>query len=206
MKKLLHIGIALALAASLAGCGGTVTAVSFSDVLDSTNGHSPSDGYVEDIGSAFLAVQLDGIRVQSPFGLSPERRGFVSFSIASIPVGALVNSAQVRLFVKSVIQDSPSTPVFLDVYHVYYGSPLLGSDFLAARTFVTTFTLMESADEGKDLPPFEFFPELQLDVDDSTHGFFQLLLISRNGVVEIEDSENSFLSGFLPQLDVSYFP
>lgn len=205
MNRLLHICIALVLAAALAGCGGTVTTVSFSDVFDTTNGHSPSDGYVEDSGS-FLSVQGDGIRVQSPVGLSPERRGFVSFSIATIPVGALVNSAQVRLFVDRVIQDSPTTPVYLEVYHVYYGSPLLGSDFLAPRTFVTTFTLREPADEGKDLPTFEFFPELQLDVDDPAHGYFQLLLISRNGVVEIEDSENSFRSGFLPQLDVSYIP
>jgi hypothetical protein len=71
---------------------------------------------------------------------------------------------------------------------------------------VKTFVLNDLVDINKDLPPFDFSPELQVDVDDPTHGFFQLMLVARNGVVVIEDSENSLLSGFRPQLDASYFP
>jgi hypothetical protein len=204
MKKLLLLGMALVLTATLAGCGDGDHVV-VSPVFVSVTGDAASDGYIEDNVASLTAFQNDGIRVQSPLGTSFERRGFASFPITLIPVASLVNSAQVRLFVTSVIQDTVGVPVSLEVYHVFYGSPLLASDFLAPRLLVTTFFLINS-DAGSDLPAFDFSPELQLDVDDPTHGFFQLMLIARNGVVEIEDSENSLPGGFVPLLDVSYFP
>jgi hypothetical protein len=205
MKKLMILGVALVLTATLAGCGGGDDAIFVSPVFVSVSGDAASDGYIEDNVASLTAFQNDGIRAQSPLGISFERRGFVSFPITLIPVASLVESAQVRLFVTNVVQDVVGTPVSLDVYHVFYGSPLLASDFLTPRTFVTTFLLINS-DAGNDLPPFDFSPELQLDVDDPTHGFFQLMLVARNGVVEIEDSENSLPNGFLPLLDASYFP
>jgi hypothetical protein len=204
MKKLILLGVALALTATLAGCGGGDDTVVVSPAFVSVTGDAASDGYVEDRIGSFAAIQNDGIRVQSPLPLSFERAGFASFPIL-IPVASLVDSAQVRLFVTNVVQDVVGTPVSLDVYHVFYGSPLLAPDFDTPGVFVTTFSLFDS-DAGADLPPFDFSPELQLDVDDPTHGFFQLMLVARNGVVDIEDSENSFLSGFRPQLDASYFP
>jgi hypothetical protein len=209
MKKLMILGVALVLTATLAGCGGGSDAIVVSPAFVSVSGDAASDGYIEDnvvsLVVSLTAFQNDGIRAQSPLGISFERRGFVSFPITLIPVASLVESAQVRLFVTNVVQDVVGTPVSLDVYHVFYGSPLLASDFLTPRAFVTTFLLIDS-DAGNDLPPFDFSPELQSDVDDPTHGFFQLMLIARNGVVEIEDSENSLPNGFLPLLDASYFP
>lgn len=205
MKKLLLLGMALLLTATLTGCGGGSDVIVASPVFVSVTGDADSDGYIEDNVASLTAFQNDGIRVQSPVGTSFERRGFASFPITLIPVGSLVDSAQVKLFVTNVVQDAVGTPVSLDVYHVFYGSPLLASDFLAPRVFVTTFLLVNS-NAGSDLPPFDFSPELQSDVDDPTHGFFQLMLIARNGVVEIEDSENSLPNGFLPLLDASYFP
>ncbi len=204
MKKLLLLGMALVLTATLAGCGGSDTVV-VSPVFVSVTGDAASDGYIEDTLPTPTAFQNDGIRVQSPLFTSLELRGFASFPISPIPVGSLVDTAQIKLFVTNVVQDTVGTPVSLDVYHVFYGSPLLASDFVAPRTFVTTFLLIDS-DAGADLPPFDFSPELQLDVDDPTHGFFQLMLIARDGVVEIEDSEGSLPGGFLPLLDATYFP
>lgn len=203
MKRANFLVTALVLAVALAGCGGDSVVVS-PTVSVVITGAVQSDGYIENNAGTYTAFQLDGIRIQSPLGPSLERRGFASFPISLLPVGALVDSARVKLYVNYILQDSPGTPVSLDVYHVYYGSTLLDSDFLAPRIFVTTFTLWDT-DTG-DLPAFDLSPELQLDVDDSTHGFFQLMLIARNGVVEIEDSENSLGTGFLPELDVTYIP
>lgn len=205
MKRLLLLGMALVLTATLAGCGGDSDAIIVSPAFVSVSGDPASDGYIEDDTVSLAAVQNDGIRVQSPLGPSFARRGFASFPISVIPVGSFVETAQVKLFVTNVVQDTIGTPVSLDVYHVFYGSPLIPDDFLAPRAFVTTFLLINS-DAGNDLPPFDFSPELQLDVDDPTHGFFQLMLVATNGVVEIEDSENSLSSGLRPQLDASYFP
>ena len=209
MKKLLVLGMALVLATTLAGCGGGSDTVVVSPVFVSVTGDAASDGYIEDDIVSFAAVQNDGIRVQSPLPLSFERAGFASFPIALIPVASLVNSAQVGLFVTNIVPDIVGTSVSLDVYHVSYGSPLIPFNFFTFTTpafFVTTFVLNDLVDINKDLPPFDFSPELQLDVDDPTHGFFQLMFIARNGVVTIEDSENSLLSGLRPQLDASYFP
>jgi hypothetical protein len=206
MKKLLLLGLALVLTATLAGCGGSDTVV-VSPAFVSVSGDAASDGYIEDDIVSFAAVQNDGIRVQSPLPLSFERAGFASFPITLIPVGSLVDSAQVRLFVTNILPDIVGTSVSLDVYHVSYGSPLTPFNFITTPAiFVTTFVLNDLVDINKDLPPFDFSPELQRDVDDPTHGFFQLMFIARNGVVEMEDSENSFLSGLRPLLDASYFP
>jgi hypothetical protein len=206
MKKLMILGVALVLAATLLGCGGDSDTVVITPAFVSVSGDAASDGYIEDDISSFAAVQNDGIRVQSPLPLSFERAGFASFPIALIPVGSLVDSAQVSLFVTNIVPDIVGTFVSLDVYHVSYGSPLTPFNFnTIPAQFVTTFVLNVS-DIDKDLPPFDFSPELQLDVDDPTHGFFQLMFIARNGVVEIEDSESSLGSGLRPQLDASYFP
>jgi len=175
-------------------------------------GDRSSDGYAESPPTPPLAVQNDGIRAQSPLGLSPERRGFASYPLTSVPVGAFVQTADLRLFVDRVLQDfkvpgvpRSGTPVSLDVYHVYYGSPLFGSDFSAPRVYVTTFDLFEE-DAGKDLPFFEYASILQLDVDDPTHAFFQLMLVATNGVVEIEDSEHAFGTAFTPLLQMTFLP
>jgi hypothetical protein len=206
MKKLILLGVALVLTATLAGCGGGDDTVVVSPAFVSVTGDAASDGYVEDRIVSFAAIQNDGIRVQSPLPLSFERAGFASFPIAPIPVASLVDSAQVKLFVTNIVPDIVGTSVSLDVYHVFYGSPLTPFNFNSIPAqFVTTFVLNVS-DIDKDLPPFDFSPELQLDVDDPTHGFFQLMFIARNGVVEIEDSESSLGSGLRPQLDASYFP
>jgi len=205
MRKIGILGLVGVLALVLAGCGGGNDSVVIVPNSANVPGDAISDGYAENILPSPIAVQNDGIRAQSPLGLSPERHGFASYPLTSIPVGAFIETADVRLFVDLVIQDNPGTPVSLDVYHVYYGSPLFGTDFSAPRVFVTTFTLFEG-DAGKDLPFFEYASILQLDVDDPTHAFFQLMLVATNGVVEIEDSENSFGTTFTPRLQTTFFP
>jgi hypothetical protein len=215
MRKIGILGLVGVLALVLAGCGGGSSGPppppqppSSADIP----GDRSSDGYAESPPLSPLAVQNDGIRAQSLFGLSPERRGFASYPLTAIPVGAFVQTADVRLFVDRVIQDVKvpgvplsGTPVILDVYHVYYGSPLFGSDFSAPRVYVTTFVLFEE-DAGKDLPFFEYASILQLDVDDPNHAFFQLMLVATNGVVEIEDSENTFGTTFTPLLQMTFLP
>jgi hypothetical protein len=213
MRKIGILGLVGILALVLAGCGGGGDGAPFiAPISANISGDSSSDGYAENILPLPIAVQNDGIRAQSPFGLSPERRGFVSYPLTSIPLGAFIQTADVRLFVDLVTQDNKipgvprsGTPVSLDVYHVTYGSPLFGSDFSAPRVFVTTFNLFEE-DAGIDLPFFEYASILQLDVDDPTHAFFQLMLVATNGVVEIEDSENSFGTTFTPRLQTTFLP
>jgi len=216
MRKIGILGLVGVLGLFLSGCGGgdpysyppPPPPPSSVDI----QGDRSSDGYAESPPLSPLDVQNDGIRAQSPLGLSPERRGFASFPLSPIPVGAFVQTADVRLFVDRVIQDVKvpgvplsGIPVSLDVYHVYYGSPLFGSDFSAPRVYVTTFDLFEE-DAGKDLPFFEYASILQLDVDDPTHAFFQLMLVATNGVVEIEDSENTFGTTFTPLLQTTLLP
>jgi hypothetical protein len=205
MRKLWVLGIVGVLALFLAGCGSGGDSVPvISPVPIDIPGDRSSDGYVENALPSPIDFQNDGIRAQSPLGLSPERRGFASFTLTSIPVGSFVETADARLFVDLVIQDDIATPVSLDVYHVYYGSPLFASDFNTPRIFVTTFQLPEGF--RGDLPFFEYAPVLQLDVDDPTHAFFQLMLVARNGVAEIEDSENSFGTTFTPLLQTTFLP
>ena len=204
MRKRWILGVVGVLATFLAGCGGGGdSAPVIVPISANISGDASSDGYSEDLLPP-IAVQNDGIRAQSPLGLSPERRGFASFPLTSIPVGSFVETADARLFVDLVIQDDIATPVSLDVYHVYYGSPLFGSDFNAPRVYVTTFQLFDGF--TGDLPFFDYAPELQLDVDEPTHAFFQLMLVARNGVVEIEDSENSFGTTFTPLLQTTFLP
>jgi hypothetical protein len=212
MRKIGVLGLVGVLALVLAGCGGGDDSVVIVPNSANVPGEAISDGYAENILPSPIAVQNDGIRAQSPLGFSPERRGFASYPLTSIPVGAFIETADVRLFVDLVIQDNKilgvprsGTPVSLDVYHVYYGSPLFGTDFSAPRIFVTTYNLFEE-DAGIELPFFEYASILQLDVDDSTHAFFQLMLIATNGVVEIEDSENSFGTTFTPKLQTTFLP
>jgi len=209
MRKIGILGLAGVLAALLIGCGWSDSyyypyypppPASQADIP----GDPISDGYAESPPASPLDVQNDGIRAQSLLGSSPERRGFASYSLREIPVGAFVQTADVRLFVDLVIQDDSSIPVSLDVYHVYYGTPLLGSDFSAPRVYVTTFQLIDGF--SGDLPFFEYAPWLQLDVDVPDHAFFQLMLVARDGVVEIEDSENAFGTTFTPRLQTTFLP
>jgi hypothetical protein len=205
MRKIGILGLVGVLALVLAGCGGGgYNAPVIAPIPADIPGDRSSDGYAESPPPSPLAVQNDGIRVQSQLGLSPERRGFASYPLAAIPVGVFVQTADVRLFVDLVIQDVSRIPVSLDVYHVYYGSPLFDSDFSAPRVYVTTFQLIDGFIGA--LPFFEYAPVLQLDVDDPTHAFFQLMLVARDGVVEIEDSENTFGTTFTPLLQTTFLP
>ncbi len=168
-------------------------------------GDVATDGYVEqDLGGGLTAYQADGIRVQAPVpAVAPERRGFASFSIASIPVGATLDRAEMRLYVDWVASGGPAT---VDVYHVHYGDPLLAGDFNTSHAYMTTLSIDPSR-AGSTLI-LDVLPELQLDVDDPSVGFFQVMLVATGGAVEFQDAEQSFTvptTGPAPELDVTYW-
>lgn len=150
MKRLLFIGIALVLAASLAGCGGieitSTTAISqtFSDPnADGDIAFDPAPPGTFTVSTA--ATTLSVIAGIDPLS-GVEYRGFLDFPLGGaggVPSGAVIVSATLELFINRVVVAAPSTtvPVLMDL--VSFQPPaLIAGDFdrttqpaLISRTF-----------------------------------------------------------------------
>lgn len=159
-----------------------------------TDGHAREDG----------AVFTGGV-VQAGFDPAepaprPERRGFLSFPIDSIPVGALVESADLSLTVDRVDLLPGSADLALDFDRLRYGSALSFSAFsmpgFPVASVASGIRLFPSG--GPQTVTFPVVPDLQADVDDPSASFFQVRVIGTGGLARIVDGAGNRAPGLPP--------
>ncbi len=215
MKKLLILGMALALTATLAGCGGggnaatTVVTQIFSDpTADGDIAHDP--GPLETFTISTASTTL-GVLV----GIAPlsviEYRGFLDFPLGGaggVPAGAIIVSATLEIFINQVVVAAPATPVPILMDLVSFQPPtLIASDFddvalppLASRTF-NVFT----TDEGFFVPidVTGLMQEAQRRVLPDFQVRLLLDFSATSGRIEIDDRPT--VRATAPLLTVEYF-
>ncbi len=156
-----------------------------------------TDGDVRDDGAVATATAiLAGFDPLSPPPV-PEYRGFLSFPLDRIPVGAWIESATVSVTVDRVDLAAPALVLSFD--HVRYG------DALAAAAFDAPGTPVGGLPAGARLVPsaapqtvaFDVASELQGDVNDSAARFFQLRARGAGGLATIVDGAGN-RAGRLP--------
>jgi hypothetical protein len=157
MKKLLLLGVALVLAATLTGCGDgsdnppTVVVGIFSS--PSVDGDISFDGVnftpatASGAGAGTVLAGIDAIG-------SPEFRGFLTFPLDAIPTTATIVSATLEITINEVILPplpSTSVPMFLDLVSFSVPPGLTGS-FEYNQSPITFRTIdFFSTDVGKTL-------------------------------------------------------
>jgi hypothetical protein len=199
-----RFALAMVILPLIAGCGG-----SFSLFLSIGNDTPESLAVASDPGTDG-DVRRDGLvtagaAIFSGFDPAvpppaPEYRGFLSFPIDGIPVGALVDSATVTFFVDRIDLLAGSGDAFLDFDHVHYGSPLSFSAFSAAGAPVGSVSagirLLPSA--GPQPVSFGVVPEVQADVDNPSAVFFQIRIFGTGGLAQIVDGAGNRGGGLPP--------
>ncbi len=169
-----------------------------------------TDGDVRDDG----AVATEGAILAGVDPLAappaPESRGFLSFSLEGIPVGAWIESATVTVAVDRVDLSAPE--LVLSFEHVRYG------DVLTAAAFDAPGSPVAGLPGGTRLVPagapqfvaFNVVPELQGGVNDSSALFFQLRARAAGGLAAIVDGAGDRAGGsppdrsLAPRLSVVY--
>ncbi|MGE5663782.1 MAG: hypothetical protein ACM31I_05595 [Deltaproteobacteria bacterium] len=170
-----------------------------------TDGDVRADGAVETAD-----VILAGADPLAP--PAPEYRGFLSFPLAGIPVGAWIESATVTVTVDRV--DLSGTGLVLSFDRVRYGDVLSAAAFDAPGTRVGSLpagvTLFSAA--GPQLVSFNVVPELQAEVNDPSARFFQLRARAPGGLASIVDGAGNRAGGLptdrslAPALSVTWRP
>jgi hypothetical protein len=157
-----------------------------------TDGDVREDGAVET-----AAVILAGVDPFVP-APSPEYRGFLSFPLGGIPVGAWVESATVTVTVDRVDLSGPGLVLSFD--RVRYGSSLTAAAFDAPGTRVGSLpagvTLFPAA--GPQFVTFNVVPEFQAEVNDPSARFFQLRARASGGLAAIVDGAGNRAGGLPP--------
>jgi len=200
----------------IAGCGGSFSLFLEFGSLPETDvavtGDSRTDGHVRQDGLVSTAgAILAGFDPAAP-PPRPEYRGFLSFPLNAIPVGAAIESAVVTFYVDRIDLLPGSSDLFLDFDHVRYGSALAFSAFGApgspVQSVLSGVRLFPSA--GPQAVSFGVAPELQPDVDDPSVRFFQLRIFGTGGLAWIVDGAGSRAGvappdrGLAPVLSVRY--
>lgn len=164
----------------------------------SVGSDAATDGDVRDDGTVeTAAVILSGVDPLAP-PPAPEYRGFLSFPIGFIPVGAWIESATVTAAVDRVDLSGPG--LVLSFERVRYGGVLSAAAFDAPGTRVGTLpagvTLFPAA--GPQFVTFSVVPELQAEVNDPSARFFQLRARAAGGLARIVDGAGNRAGGFPP--------
>ena len=171
-----------------------------------TDGDVREDGAVET-----AAVILAGTDPLAP-PPAPEYRGFLSFSLAGIPVGAWIESAALTVTVDRVDLSGPGLVLSFD--RVRYG------DVLSSSAFGAPGLPVGSVPAGVRLFPavspqfvtFDVVPELQAEVDDPAARFFQLRARGAGGLAHLVDGAGNRAGGLppdrslVPVLSIVYRP
>lgn len=130
----------------------------------------------------------------------PEYRGFLSFPIDAVPVGAFVEAASVTLFADRVDLLPGMADVILDFDHVHYGTGLSFSAFGASgvpvRSVAAGMTLTPSP--APQAVSFDVTPEVQADVNSSSVHSFQLRIFGSGGLAQIVDGAGNRAAGLPP--------
>jgi hypothetical protein len=200
-----RLALAMVILPLIAGCGG-----SFSLFLSVGGGTTPGSVVVASDPRADGDIRQDGLVTTGAVIFSgfdptapsprPEYRGFLSFPIDGIPVGALVESAAVTFFVDRIDPLPGSGDLLLDLDHVHYGSVLafsaFGSPGVAVGSVFAGIRLLPSA--SPQPVTFGVIPELQADVDDPSVRFFQLRIFGTGGLAQIVDGAGDRAGGLPP--------
>ena len=156
-----------------------------------TDGDVRADGAVETAD-----VILAGADPLAP--PAPEYRGFLSFPLAGIPVGAWIESATVTATVDRVDLSGPGLVLSFD--RVRYGDALSAAAFDAPGTRVGSLpagvTLFPAA--GPQFVTVGVVPELQAEVNDPSARFFQLRARAAGGLASIVDGAGNRAGGLPP--------
>ncbi len=212
MKRAVILGIALVLAAALAGCGGDENLGPNTTIKDILSLGGTNDGDITYTGGSYSVFTSD----QSPFTIhvqkdaSVETRGFLTFSLSGIPSNATIVRATVLLPILSAVPagTNPSVALLPDMVSF---PPL---DTLATQTdmgnvYNTTPILLG--------PSFEVFPgdagfDASFDATDAVKranqiplSTLQIRLTAVSGSLDIDDLFNSTTGGGTPLLRVEYF-
>ncbi len=171
-----------------------------------TDGDVREDGAVET--AAVILAGADPL-VPPP---APEYRGFLSFPLGGIPVGAWIESARVTVTVDRVDLSGPGLVLSFD--RVRYGDVLSSSAFDAPGSPVGSLpagvSLLPAA--GPRFVTFDVAPELQSEVDDPAARFFQLRARGAGGLARIVDGNGNRANGLppdrslVPVLSITYRP
>ena len=200
-----RFALAMVILPLIAGCGG-----SFSLFLSVGGGTTPGSFVVASDPRTDGDIRQDGLVTTGavifsgfdPFAPSPrpEYRGFLSFPIDGIPVGALVESATVTFFVDRIDPLPGSGDLLLDLDHVHYGSVLAFSAFnspgVAVGSVVAGIRLLPSA--SPQPASFGVIPELQADVDNPSVRFFQLRIFGTGGLAQVVGGAGNRSGGLPP--------
>ncbi len=198
---------ALALLPLLAGCDFSFSLFVTSDDWEpyppppeavSVASDPATDGDVRDDGAvATASAILAGFDPAAPPPV-PEYRGFFSFPLDRIPVGAWIESATVTVAVDRIDLSGLELRLFFD--HVRYG------DVLTAAAFDAPGTSVAGLPGGAHLRPatgpqfvaFDVAPELQGDVNDPAAHFFQLRARGDGGLAFLVDGAGNRAGGLPP--------
>jgi len=171
-----------------------------------------TDGDVRDDGTVATAAAI--LAGSDPLALPPasESRGFLSFPLDRVPVGAWIESARVTVTVDRVDLSGPELVLSFD--RVRYGDVLTSAAFdspgLPVVGLPAGARLVPAA--GPQLVAFDVVPELQGDVNDPAARFFQLRARGAGGLAWIVDGAGNRAGGLPPDrslapvLDVVFRP
>lgn len=198
---------------ALAGCGGGNDRPLVQRVIASNAG---VDGEILKDGTTdALTITIPGggagatLRAGVDAATNNEYRAFLDFPIATIPPGAIIQSAFLNIVVRNLSTSPAGSSIPLLVELVTYAPPLVGSDFDSAvllplsRTQTATTILPADVNDfnGVDINVTSLLVEAR------TQGlaFFQVRLLedfvtTPLGIVTIDDSDAN-----PPQLRVAYF-
>ena len=193
---------------ALAGCGGGGD-VNPTPFVTSVLSDSLLDGDIE-VGSSVTTIRQGN--TQSVFiGIDPttfsESRAFLDFPLASVPLGAIINSATLDIVVNNLQPAGANVPILVDL--VTYPQPLIEGDF--SRAFLATTTIISpitSPDIGNHVTVN--VTGLMQEAQSRGLAHFQVRLLkgsggTSTGLVEINDTTGINQATHAPQLTVVYF-
>jgi hypothetical protein len=172
--------------------------------------HAPStlDGYVTSAGAVLTNSTANGIAVGDN-DADQGRRGFVRFNIAGLPLGAEIESAELRLAQAAVTGLPYVTLGTLRVDHVDIGAALDAVDYAAVALLANVGTL--STDATLTVKFLDVKAEILADIAAArTTSDFRLRFTTQDDgdglfdTAHFEDMENNLATGAYPELVIVY--
>lgn len=205
---LVLLTLTLLLPACGGGGGGGAAATVVQVTLVST---AALDGYVDTAGNV---INGNTIAVGDADGITPGlgQRGFLSFNITGLPAGATITSAILRVSQLgsggTAHTDVTRGPVIVD--HLDYGPTLDAGDFNGVAILLDVGAILSNDSTG--YATLDVTARLVTDIANASPRTqyrlrFRGFDSNNNGTsdfVAVEDGEDSFNSGELPQLVVTY--